>query len=279
MKKLMLLVLTGLFAATMISCQKKEVEPSANTEVIEQEIEVENLLADLDEYSEEVIDNQLGLLKSATPDGNNAEGSCPVVTYYRNADPRKMIIDFGNACEGKDGKIRSGKIIVTSSSFENLMTTRTKTFENFSVNGWGVEGVIAKTVTLNRENKTRISEVNEEITVTTEEKTAYRKGTMNRSHELGKVSDRSDDVTRSWGEVVTEWQDGITITKTILEENPLVFLNSCRQIVSGNVSVNAGDKSWSINYGEGDCDNQAILTRNGIEKIIIIGRIKHQPGK
>ncbi len=46
----------------------------------------------------------------------DSEDSCPVITYYRNSEPRKMIIDFGSACEGKDGKVRqivSGIVLVT----------------------------------------------------------------------------------------------------------------------------------------------------------------------
>jgi hypothetical protein len=258
----------------MISCQKNEVEPLESDVTIEQEIEVENLLADLDAFSEEILEDQMGLLKSATINESNAEESCPVITWYRNAEPRKMIIDFGAGCEGRDGKVRSGKIIITSASFENRMASRIKTFENFSVNGWSIEGIISKTLTFNREDKIRISEVNEDLTITSEENSATRQGTMFRSYEPGEISDWSDDITKSWGEVVTEWQDGKTVTKTISEENPLVFSHGCRQIVSGITSVSAGDKTWSINYGEGDCDNQAVLTRNGIEKIIHIGRRK-----
>ena len=274
MKSFKFTLLTCAFLIILTSCQKDENESTFNEDLIDQETEIENLLADLDAFSEEVIDSELGLLKSASLNGTDDEDSCPVITYYRNSEPRKMIIDFGNECEGRDGKLRSGKIIITSSSFENLMTTRTKTFEIFSVNGRDIDGIITKTVMLNREDKTRISEVHEDLTIASDGKIAFRKGTMNRMQEPGDLYNRSDDRISSWGEVVTVWQDNLTVTKIILEENPLVFLSACHQIVSGVLFVSAGDKSWSINYGDGNCDNQAIITRNGIERQKSLGRSK-----
>ena len=202
------------------------------------------------------------------------ENSCPVITYYRNSEPRKMIIDFGSECEGKDGKVRSGKIILISSSFEDMMVTRTKTFENFSVDGRGIDGQITKTFALVRENHSRIAEVAEELTITIDNKVAVRTGTMTCTHELGKIFDWKDDVVTSWGEVITELQDGYTVTKIISEENPLVFKSLCRQIVSGIVLVTKGEESWSIDYGQGDCDNKAVIEHDGISKEILIGRKK-----
>jgi hypothetical protein len=272
MKRIKILFWAGILSAAVVSCQKNEVESSVNEDLIEHEIEIENLLADLDAFSEEVIDNQLGLLKSAITAIKDEEDSCPVITWYRNSEPRKMIIDFGSECEGKDGKTRSGKIIISSSSFENMSATRTKTFENFSVNGWSIEGVITKKVALILEEKTRIAEVVEELTLTSEGKAGTRTGTMTRKHEMGEIHDRSDNVISSWGEVVTQWQDGKTVTKTISEDNPLIFLHACRQIVSGILAVTSGENSWSINYGTGDCDKLATINRNGIEREIRIGR-------
>ena len=272
MKRIKIFLWAGVLSVVIISCQKNEVESSVNNDLIEKEIEIENLLADLDAFSEEVIDYQLGLLKSATTGINNNDDSCPVITWYRNAEQRKMIIDFGSECEGRDGKMRSGKIIITSSSFEDMSATRTKTFENFSVNGWDIDGVITKKITLGFEDKTRVAEVVEELTLTSEEKIGTRNGNMTRKHEPGEIFDRSDEVISSWGEVITEWQDGKTVIKNISEDNSLVFLQACRQIVSGVLSVTSSENSWSIDYGQGDCDNKATINRNGIEREIRIGR-------
>jgi hypothetical protein len=274
MKGIKFLFWVVLFSLIFTSCKKDEAESSFTEDVIEQEAEIELLLSDLDAFSEEVIEEQLFMLKSANLSTADEEDSCPVITWDSDSDPRKMIIDFGSECEGKDGKVRSGKIIITSSAFEDMMVTRTKTFEDFSVDGRGIDGQITKTITLVRENHSRIAEVNEKVTITIDDKVAVRTGTMTRTHELGKIFDWKDDVVSSWGEVTTEWQDGYTVKKTIPEENPLIFKSLCRQIVSGIVLVTRGEESWSIDYGQGECDNKAIIDHDGILKEIRVGRKK-----
>jgi len=275
MKRIGFLLLIGIFSIMFISCQKNEVELMSTEDLIEQEAEIEILLSDIDAFSEEIIDDQLNFFKSATISVPDEDDSCPVITYYRNSEPRKMIIDFGNECLGKDGRTRSGKIIIASTSFENMTATRTKTFENFSVDGRSIEGEIIRTITLVSENHSRIAEVKEDLTITMENKIAIRTSSMTRTHEPGRIFDRSDDLISSWGEVVTKWQDGSTFSKTIAEENPLVFKSICRQIVSGIVSITRGEKSWSIDYGQGECDNKAIITHDGESKEIRIGRGKY----
>jgi hypothetical protein len=274
MKGINFLFWVVVFSLIFTSCKKDEVGSSITEDVMEQEAEIELLLSDLDAFSEEVIEDQLFRLKSATLGTTNEEDSCPVITWDRDSEPRQIIIDFGSECEGKDGKVRSGKIIITSSAFEDMMATRTKTFEDFLVDGRSINGQITKTITLIRENHSRIAEVNEEVTITLDDKAAVRTGTMTRTHELGKIFDWKDDVVSSWGEITTEWQDGYIVKKTISEENPLLFKSFCRQIVSGIVLITRGDKSWSIDYGQGECDNKAIIDHDGVLKEIRIGRKK-----
>ena len=228
MKGINFLFWVVVFSLIFTSCKKDEVGSSITEDVMEQEAEIELLLSDLDAFSEEVIEDQLFTLKSATLGTTNEEDSCPVITWDRDSEPRQIIIDFGSECEGKDGKVRSGKIIITSSAFEDMMATRTKTFEDFLVDGRSINGQITKTITLIRENHSRIAEVNEEVTITLDDKAAVRTGTMTRTHELGKIFDWKDDVVSSWGEVTTKWQDGYTVKKTISEDNPLVFKSFCR---------------------------------------------------
>ncbi len=272
MKKIKLLFRIVLLALIVSACQKSdELNPLVDDDLVVQEIEIEDIMADIDAVIEEIIDFHLGVLKSATFSHDDEE-TCPVVTYYRNSEPRRMVIDFGAGCEGKDGKIRSGKVIVTSSNFENRMVTRVKSFEDFFVDGTGIDGTISKTVTLIRELKMRISTVIEEVTISSGEKVFTRTANLTRVHELGEKDNRRDDVVTSWGVVVTVRPDGLIVTKLIEESNPLQFLNVCRQIVSGVVYVTAGENSWSIDYGSGDCDNKATVTRNGVEKEIKIRR-------
>ena len=79
MKSFKFTLLTCAFLIILTSCQKDENESTFNEDLIDQETEIENLLADLDAFSEEVIDSELGLLKSASLNGTDDEDSCPVI--------------------------------------------------------------------------------------------------------------------------------------------------------------------------------------------------------
>lgn len=264
MKRLKLAVIAAIIVFAAVSCQDEETENQLSNEQIDQEIIAENLLVELDELTEEGIDLQLDLLKSGGADKLFLNDNCPAITYDKNASPRKMILDFGTGCVGRDDKTRSGKIIITSTAFENLSMERIKTFENFTVDGKKIDGKISKKITLSRENLSRVAEIKEDITVTFEDNTVLtRKANLTREQIFGIPGVRADNETKTWGEVITTRPSGVTITKTIEETTPLLFKASCKQIVSGIVTFSNGDISWTIDYGNGECDNTATVTRDG----------------
>lgn len=264
MKQLKLAAIAAIFVLGTISCQEEEAAQPMSNEQIDQEIVTENLLAELDELTEEGIDFQFDLLKSAGSDRMFLKDGCPVITYDKTSNPRKMILDFGTGCVGRDDKTRSGKIIISSTAFENLSLERVKTFENFIVEGKKIEGKITKKITLNRENFSRVAEIKEDIKVTFEDNTMLtRKGNLTRENIFMIPGERADNETKTWGEVITTRPSGATITKTIAEATPLLYKASCKQIVSGIVTFTNGDTSWTIDYGDGECDNSATVTRNG----------------
>lgn len=274
MKRVILLLMAGLWAVVMVSCQKGEMVAEETDVLVNQEVVVENLMSEIDMLVNGVVESMFSPLKSAAVAGVYAGNDCPVIHYDRTSVPRVIVMDFGSGCKGPDGKIRSGKIIVKASSFENKVTNREKTFENFTVENRKIEGTITQIVTLNRENHIRIAKVTENVSVTfADGSVVLRKAEMTREHHLGVLTDRTDDKVISWGEITISKADGRQMVKTIAELKPLVFLASCRQIVSGVVNYSpAGGQSWSIDYGQGECDNIAEITRNGVVKVIPIKR-------
>lgn len=272
MKRVILLLLAGLWAAFMVSCQKGEMVAEETDMLVNQEVVVENLMAEIDMLVNGVVESLLSPLKSAGVSGVYAGNDCPVIQYDRTSVPRVIVMDFGSGCKGPDGKMRSGKIIIKASSFENLVTNREKTFENFTIENRKIEGKITQTVTLNRENHIRIAKVTENVSVTfADGSVVLRKADMTREHQLGVLTDRLDDKIISWGEITISKADGRQMVKTINETKPLVFLASCRQTVSGVVNYSQADgQSWQIDYGQGECDDIAEVTRNGIVKVIRI---------
>jgi hypothetical protein len=81
----------------------------------------------------------------------------------------------------------------------------------------------------------------------------------------------ADNKIVSWGTVAFTRVSGVTVNKTIAEATPLVFNVACHHIVSGIVSVTTSNNiSWTIDFGNGDCDKLATLTVGGKTKTITI---------
>lgn len=273
MKRIILFLFTCLWVVLTGGCHKGEMVSDETDILVNQEVVMENLMAEIDMMVNGVVESMNSPLKSAGMTGIYAGNDCPVIQYDRSSVPKVIILDYGNGCKSADGKRRSGKIIIKASSFENLIASREKTFENFSVDNRKIEGIISQTVRLDREHHSRIAKVSEDVSVTfADGSLVSRIALLTREHQLGVLTDRSDDKVITWGKISVSRADNRQTVKSIAEKNPMVFLASCRQIVSGVVAYSQGNvKTWAIDYGQGECDGIAEIHRNGTIKVIRIG--------
>jgi hypothetical protein len=273
MKNFKFLFALALFVLAFSACQKNEDVKVNDDLLINQETVAEQMLVDLDALVDEAIGLKLPGLKSAAIEGFYYVNTCPVITLNSTATPKVMTIDFGTGCKGKDGKERSGKIVVTSSSLENFTIQRAKTFENFVIDGKKIEGTITRTLTINREDHSKVANIKEDVTITFPDNAgkATRKSNMTREYQLFVLGVQKDNVIKSWGTSEFSRVSGIKLSKTIEEAKPLVFKMECHQIVSGIVSFKTSDnRNWSIDYGSGECDNKATVTKDGETKEITL---------
>jgi hypothetical protein len=274
MKQLKMIFALSLALIAFNSCQKNEIATTIDEIALsQQETQADEALADVDLLVDETIDLNAGQLKSATLESSVFLGDCPVVTIDKTASPQVMTIDFGTSCTGKDGKIRSGKIIVTSTSFKTFPSVRTKAFDNFVVDGKKIEGSVVKTISKDQESNIRTAQLQENITVTfpNGEGSATRVANLTRQYQRNALTNRDDNQILSWGTVEFTRISGVKVTKTISADNPLVYNIACHHIVSGIVSITTSNNhSWSIDYGTGECDNLATVTKDGKTKEIRI---------
>lgn len=264
MKQLKIAIAVCLMFIGFNSCQKDEVASTTDEITLsQQETQSEETLADVDLLVDEAVDSNFSLLKSASIESMVYLSDCPVITVNKTATPQVLTIDFGTACTGKDGKVRSGKIIVTSTSFTTFPSVRDKSFDNYVVDSKKIEGSVTKTITKDQENNIRTAVIQENITITfpNNEGTAKRVANLTRQYQRNTLLNPADNQIVSWGTVEFTRISGVKVTKTITSANPLVFKVACHHIVSGTISVTTSDnRSWTINYGDGACDNKATLT-------------------
>ncbi len=182
--------------------------------------------------------------------------------------PKTMTIDFGAGCTGPYGIVRKGKVIAVLSNRIHLAgTTIAVTFDNYYVNNYKVEGNFS--VTNNGGTGLNFT------TQTTNGKLTYPDGTTyfnyNGTHTFTQTAGSGtptfiDDSFTITGNSVTTSSVGNSLTVSI--STPLVKNSSCHNVSAGVQQFTYNSISGSLNYGDGTCDNLALITIGAFSQII-----------
>ena len=291
MKTIHQLTATALFCLLLIftACQKEQTTPPLTTQEEEQaalassesEAESEFLMND-------IFDNVLGVNAEVGMGGTGIFGrsitngrvdsiaSCASVTFTPASAtatfPLKVVIDFGTGCVGRDGRTRSGKLsIVYTGRLILPGNSATTSFDGYKVNNVLIEG----THKITNNSSSAILQFKVEVN-----------GKMSKAggNYIQWVSNRI--ITQIEGSVtplypfddlfaITGSSNG-TVKRNILvitwESNITQALQkrfTCRWIAAGKIQTTrknastSGEWTGELNFGGGDCDNQAILIING----------------
>lgn len=180
-----------------------------------------------------------------------------------NLFPVRVVLDFGNKCIGKDGRIRSGKIITEYSNRVLLPGASAKTtFEDYIVNDVKIEGEHVIT------NKTGNggAKLEADVSAVLRERNGdfyqwYSHRTITRlGHQTGNLSvNDSLSFTGSANGVVKKGDKLFQLETEISE--PLMKKFTCRWVADGVITIKkAGTPIAVIHYGAGQCDNRASFT-------------------
>lgn len=273
-----------LFSMLIISsCQK---ENSQNGTEEEQEIAASRASSESESEAEIVFngifDDAMGVNDEVGVGGTGVFGRlnvCPTVTITRlnppDLFPVKIVMDFGaNGCVGQDGHFRKGKVITI---YTNRLLVpgaiATTTFDGFYFDSTKVEGThkITNTSATNTTRQFTVVITNAKLTKPNgnfiewnSEKVITQMEGLNTPiplDDIFKIEGGSRGVVKR-GPLLVGWQS------TILE--PLVKRFNCRWIVRGvvrTVRLNATTNTpWValLNFGNGTCDNLAVVTINGV---------------
>lgn len=254
MKKYIKILGVLAIALSVVACTKdalSDSETEAYDEVVSSEMEEHDI-----EYDEVVgahEDCETSGFKHDLPD-------CATVTVSGESFPKTITIDFGDGCETKRGRLKKGKvIIVQSDKMLTVGSTRTITFDGFSVHGAAIEG--ERTVVNIGENTdgNLVFTVDGEIKATKGKRSRTREFSRKREWVAGsETCDRSDDEFMiTGGATITAGKR--VITREITE--PIhIAPGVCKYPKSGKLFIDRGRRSGTIDFGDGTCDNVATLT-------------------
>ncbi|MCD6180241.1 MAG: hypothetical protein J7K39_10105 [Bacteroidales bacterium] len=275
-----LIILTmTLSLAFLASCEKTDETLDLTAEEALAQVQDEALATALfDEVIEigeeaEAADNT----KSTEISAGYRLSECTTITREYNEDSRVITIDFGEEnCEGADGKLRRGKIIIERTGFYFWSeVTATYTFDNYFVDDNQLTGTKTYTGSFNEDGTYSSTFITDGSIIL-----ADGSGTITWQSERNRLISEGAD---TWGFAdnrveVTGFSngvtsDGIAFSSEIIEPLIRIYQEGCfRFYVAGIVKINKADGTEIlINYGDGTCDNLAEVTIDGVTEIIELG--------
>jgi hypothetical protein len=284
--------------AWLASCQKDDSTPAAAN--LETAVAASNAEAAQDASFNEVFDDVAGIDDATAGDdlgiygtsgdgifsgqaaGGNLDGTnqprarCFTVTVTpreRGVFPKTVTIDFGTGCEVR-GHLRKGKIITVYTGRMHVPgSSATTTFENFAIDSFAIEGKHTLTNATRPGGNNRVFTATVEgakITNTNSGAWCAWSGTRTRTQVEGNGTPffPVDDVFEVTGNRRVTCSDGKSWTSEVT--TPLVRKFTCRWFVSGVLTIKFNDGEANLDFGNGDCDNQATLTVNGQSREITL---------
>lgn len=247
-----------------------ETSQEFQSEEITAEVELATV-EDLIQDTETEVDLQLDLRSDPS-----TTSRCVVITRVPESGfPATITLDFGDGCEGPNGRVRAGQIIVRqtdSLKFEGA--ERVLTFNGFSVDDVQIEGSRILTNQGFNEAGQPVWErqVVDALVTFPDGSTMTWNSNYRRTQIQGfQTARRIDDVFRLVGYTSGTSRNGVAFKNVITE--PLVNGRDCRWIQSGVIEVTRDGVVRSIDFGKGFCDPIATITNaNGQTRRVLLDR-------
>ena len=232
--------------------------------------DVTNIAEDQFNAQQNIASKPSGMVKNFLP-------SCATITTVLTNNTWTRTVDFGaEGCTLGNGNMLKGKMVV---SFSNDFTTSTQsisyTFDGFYHNGKKLQG--SKTITRSLKSTDLLATAHPvsvstiDMTITFEDGTIYtRKGTLTKEMIAGYDTwfNWEDNVFVITGNGATTFPNGNTLSTEIT--TPLEFDMACKSAfpVKGVMSITKNDATAVIDFGNGNCDTLATVTKNGTSEEI-----------
>ena len=191
-------------------------------------------------------------------------GGCATVHNDTSVTPHVLTINFGTTdCTCLDFKNRRGEIIVTyTGHYKDSGSTHTITYNNYFVNDNQVGG--SKTITnmgTNTSGQVYYNvTVNDSLTIASDSVITWVGNRVRTWKDGYSTPERSDDVYLITGTTTLKRANGHTFTFDIT--TALQVALDCPYIEAGIVNITGSSiaGTYTLNYGSGDCDDEAQLT-------------------
>lgn len=204
--------------------------------------------------------------------------SCSTVGVVQNSTNNyTMTIDYGSGCVCLDGRRRAGKLIAVFNGKWNVNgTSVTITPEDYQVtglNGKTYDFSFTHTITrtgINSAGHLVLAVVVKDAVLTSSDGTIRWESTRNVAWTQGILDGNpTTNVYEITGSASGTSSNNVSFTVTI--DEPLVIKATCPHIVQGVLSLTpAGRLTRTLDYGNGACDNEALLVIDTFSRTITL---------
>lgn len=206
---------------------------------------------------------------------------CAVVTVNSDEFPKTITVDYSEGCIGRMGLAKKGILtIYMSDTILNEGAEYTYTFENLMVGNREIE----KTATLtnlgkNIEGNWEISYEMLSTTTFTRDEVTYvivREVSGIQEWLAGfETPEIADDRFIRNGEGTVTVNDELKFERTVTD---LLIDRSCKYPLSGVIEITRDGEIMTIDFGTGECDNIALVTKDGVSEEIELNAGKFRQG-
>ncbi|MEI6764718.1 MAG: hypothetical protein WCM76_03690 [Bacteroidota bacterium] len=279
-RKAFVMILIAIFASGAIftSCKKDNTSDDSNKKANYRSAQ-DNSTAD-NIFSHVFNEVNKGARYTGSKNIQDTIQGCPVtyITPGGFSYPKTITLDFGTACTGTDGIIRSGKIISTiSAPYIDSNSVVTSTLQNFheiiSGKDYSVTGTEVITNLGHNQAGHPIYSVNVTgASVTSTDGTISWTSTRQNEWFAGYNTYMNwlDDEYRISGSANGVDINGATFTVNITL--PLEVQVGCWYIKKGKIDIiNPGYATITVDYGDGTCDNIIYVVINGVTYTVVVG--------
>jgi hypothetical protein len=282
MKTKVLFIGTLVALSFFVSCNSDEkTNDGTTTAISNNEIittsKIDASIEDVTNIAEDQFNAQQN--NTAKPGGpvKNFLPSCATITTVLTNNTWTKTVDFGvEGCTLDNGNVVKGKMVVSfANDFSASTQTISYTFDGFYHNGKKLQGSknIVRTIKTTNLLATAhpVSTATVDMTITFDDGGVYtRKGSLVKEMVAGYDTwfNWEDNAFLVTGSGSTTFPNGDTFSAEIT--TPLEFDASCRKpfAVKGVVSITKNGATAVLDYGDGNCDTLAKVTKDGVTEEI-----------
>lgn len=244
------------------SCNKKKVDYKAELDAAGDLATAQQAFSELGDISDQGHTGTISTFK--TGEAGGILSGCATVTFDTVTNPKKFTVDFGTTnCLGNDGRYRRGKLVVTyQGTYRAPGSNWTITPDGYYVNDYQLIGThkVTNTGPNSNGNIEFVVDVDGQVVKPSGDTIDYTSDRVREWTAGESTWNILDDEYMISGTATSVNPNGVSFSLTTLQD--LQWAVSCKYLKSGilELTSNSSNLTFQLDYGNGGCDDQAVLT-------------------